>query len=168
MAMRLSRLAGGRQLLARRIVAHAQIVAIGGVALQRADGDRFVDLAAPAVVLAGMRADAAQHIGKWIRRAGQQIGFLILRDPDRLHIAPAFRMDRTGGAAGNILVEVLLVRDRDGIAHEFPDSGDVFPLQLENEASKQIPVEKTAELCWLEILCRSQRRLDCLHFVQLS
>ena len=109
-----------RQLLARRIVPHAQVMAIGGVALQRADGDGLVDLAAPAVVFAGMRADAAQHIGEGIGRAGQQIRFLILRDPDGLHIAPAFGMNRTGGAAGNILVEILLVRDRDGIAHGFP------------------------------------------------
>jgi hypothetical protein len=66
-----------------------------------------------------MRADAAENISEWIRRTGQKIGFLILRDPDGLNVAAALRMNRTGGAAGNILVEILLVRDRDGIRHGF-------------------------------------------------
>jgi hypothetical protein len=53
-------------------------------------------------------------------RTGQKIRFFILRDPNGLHVSSAFRMNRTGGATGNILVEVFLVRDRDGIAHAFP------------------------------------------------
>src|SRR6266568_3383772 len=101
------------QLLPRRIVPDAQVVAIGGIALQRADGDGFVNLAAPAVVLAGMRADSAQHIGKWIRRTGQEIRFFVLRYSDGLDISPALGMNRAGSTARNILVEVFPVRDRD-------------------------------------------------------
>ena len=77
----------------------AQVVAIGGVALQRADGDWLVDLAAPAVVFAGMRADAAQHIGEGIGRARQKIRFFILarsRSPARSARTP-YGSDRQCG-----------------------------------------------------------------------
>ena len=66
------------QLLSRRIVPGAEVMAIGGVALERADGDGLIDLAAPAVIFARVRANPSQHISKWIRRAGQQVSFLVL------------------------------------------------------------------------------------------
>jgi hypothetical protein len=109
-----------RQPLAGRVVSSAQVMAIGGVALQCADGDRFVDFAAPAIVFAGVRADTAQNVCERIGGAGQQVRFLILRDPDGLHVAPAFGMNRTSSAAGNILVEVFPVRNRDGVWHVLP------------------------------------------------
>ena len=136
MAIFLSRFGRRRQLLARRVVPGAQVVAIGGVALQRADGDGLVDLAAPAVIFARVRADPSQHIGKRIGRAGQQVRFFIPRDPDGLHIPPAFRVDRAGGAARNILVEVILVRDRDGIAHAFPILASCLTTVTESAATQ--------------------------------
>ena len=117
-----------RQLLAGRIVPGAQVVAIGGVALQRTDGDGFVDFAAPAIVFARMRADAAEYISEWIGCAGKQVRFFILRDPDGLHIAPAFGVNGAGSAAGNILVEVFPVRDGDGVRHAFPALAFEFEL----------------------------------------
>ena len=54
-----------------------EVVAVGGVALERADGDRLVDLAAPAGVLARVRADPAQHVGERIGSAGQQVGLFV-------------------------------------------------------------------------------------------
>jgi len=108
-----------RQLLAGWIVSCTQIVAIGRVALQCADGDRFVDLAAPAVVLAGVCADAAKNVGEWIVRTRQQVCFLVLRDPDGLYIASTFGVNRAGSAARNILVEIFPIRDRDGVWHAF-------------------------------------------------
>src|ERR1035437_7971596 len=83
-----------RQLLAGRVVSGAQVVAIRCVALQCADGYRFVDLTAPTVVLAGMSTDAAQNVCERIRRAGQQVCFLVLSDPYGLPIAPAFGVNR--------------------------------------------------------------------------
>ena len=92
----------GGQLFSFRIMPHAEVVAVGGVPLQR--------------------ADASQHIGEWIGRASEKIGFLILRNADGLHVAPALRMNRTGGLARNILVEIFPVRNCDGIAHALPIS----------------------------------------------
>ena len=69
---------GWRQLLAGRIVPGAKVVAVGSVALQCADGNGFVDLATPAIVFTGVRADAAKNVGKWIGRAGQQVRFFVL------------------------------------------------------------------------------------------
>jgi len=66
----LSALGRRRKLLACGVVPGAQIVAIGCVTLQCADGDWLVDLAAAAVVFAGMRADAAQDISERVRSAG--------------------------------------------------------------------------------------------------
>ena len=108
------------QLLSCRIVTRAQVVPIGGVALQRADSDGLVDLAATAGVFAGMRADSSQHVCERIGRASQKIRFLIFGYPDGLHIASTFCVDRAGGTTRNILVEILLVRDGDGIAHSIP------------------------------------------------
>src|ERR1019366_4267595 len=82
--------------------------------------DRLIDLSATAIVFTGMRADASQHIGEWIGCASEKIGFFILRNADGLHVAPTLRMNRIGGLARNILVEVLPVRNCDGIAHALP------------------------------------------------
>ena len=68
----------GSELLSRGVVSGAEVVAIGGVALQRADRDRLVDLAATAIVFAWMRADTAQHVRERIGRASQEIRFFIL------------------------------------------------------------------------------------------
>jgi hypothetical protein len=103
-------------------------MAIGGVAFQGADGNGFVDLATATVVFAGVRADAAQHVNEGIGRAGQEICFFILRDSNGLDISPALGVNRAGRTTGDIIVEILLVRDRDGIAHAFPilTSSDYF------------------------------------------
>jgi hypothetical protein len=103
-------------------------MAIGGVAFQCTDSDRLIDLATTAVVLTWMRTDSAEYICKWIRGAGQQVRFLILRDPDGLHVTPAFGMNRTSSAARDILVEVFPVRDRDGVWHAFPTQAIEYEL----------------------------------------
>ena len=108
----LSALRRGRQVLARRVVSGAQVVPLGGVSLERADGDGLVDLAAPAGILARVRADPSQHVGERIGGAGQKVGLFIPGYPDGLDVPPAFRVDGAGGTARNVPVEVLLVRDR--------------------------------------------------------
>src|SRR5271166_823951 len=95
----------------------AEVVALGGVSLERADGDGFVDLSAPAGILAGVRANPAQHVGERIRRPRQQVSLFVPRDSDSLHVPPAFGVDGAGGTARNVAVEILLVRDRYAIAH---------------------------------------------------
>ncbi len=113
-------LSRGRLNLARGIVAGAEVVAIGGVALESADGDGLVDFAATAAVFAGMRTDAAQDIGERIGGAGEQVGFFVPRDSDGLHISPTFGVNGTGVLAGNIFIEILPIRNGDGVAHGSP------------------------------------------------
>src|ERR1035438_493415 len=68
----------GRQPFSCRIVSGTQVVALRGVALQRADRNRLVDLATPAGILAWVPADPAQDVRKRVRRAGQKVRFFIL------------------------------------------------------------------------------------------
>jgi hypothetical protein len=53
----LSALRRRRQNLSGRVVPRAQVVSVGGVSFERADGDGLIDLAAAAGILAWVRAD---------------------------------------------------------------------------------------------------------------
>ena len=106
-----------RQGLARRIVSHAEVVAVRRVALQRTNGDGFINLAAAAIVFARMRADPSQHIRKRIGRTRNHVRLFIARDPNCLNVSSALGVNGTGALARDILVEILAVRNSDGVAH---------------------------------------------------
>ena len=91
-------------------------MSLRGVALERADRDRLIDLSTTAGILAGMGADTPENVCKGIWRSSQEVSLLIFRNPDGLDVSPAFRVNGTGGAAGNIPIEILLVRDRYAVA----------------------------------------------------
>lgn len=109
-----------RKGLSGRIVPHAEVVSICRIAFQGADRNGFINFAASAVVLAGVGTNSSQHVREGIWRPGQQIGFLVSRNPNCLNIAPAFSVDGAGRLAWDIPVEVLRIRDCDLITHECP------------------------------------------------
>lgn len=87
-------------------------VALGDEALQRADGDRRVDLAPAAGRLARRRTDAAADRREGIRPAGDDVGPLQVTLGDGRDVAARVRMDGASVLAADGLPPVIQPRER--------------------------------------------------------
>ena len=97
-----------RRLLGQR---HVLVGVVGDEALEAADGDRLVDLAARAVDLALRGADATADGGEGVGLAGDRVGLGETALADQGHVALRRRRRRAGALAGR----VPLLGDRVGV-----------------------------------------------------
>ena len=103
-------------------MARLRTVALGKKALERADRDGLIDLAAAAGCLAGMSADASADAGHGIGLARYAVGFFKLTLGNELHIAAGIGVRGTGHHAGEVGVQpipVNLLVD-ESLLHEGP------------------------------------------------
>src|SRR5208337_122396 len=84
-------------------------VSLGEEALERADRDRLIDLAAAARRLAGMSADASADAGHWIGPARIAICLFKLTLCNELNIAAGIGVRGTGHHAGEVGVQPIPV-----------------------------------------------------------
>ncbi len=91
---------------------------LGHEALERPDGDRPVDLTAPAGILTGCGTHPPAHGGEGVGQPGGQVGQFVLAVGDGGHVHPGVGVDRTGGQTGDVLVEVLQVLAEDQVLHQ--------------------------------------------------
>ena len=97
-----------------RVVAGLGTEAAGDEALQRANADGRIDIAAPAGGLAGRAADASADRGERVVRAGDPVGVLVAAFRDGRDIAAGIGVHRAGMAALHHLHPVIgRVRDAD-------------------------------------------------------
>ena len=80
-------------------------------ALQRADGDRCVNGAAAARILAGRRAHSAAHRRERVGRARHQERFLVAPLCDELHVAAGVRGHRAAALALDLVLPVKQIRE---------------------------------------------------------
>ena len=78
------------------VVAGLRAEAAGDEALERADGDRRIDIAAAAVGLAGRTADAPADGGERVVRAGDAVGVLVAAFGDGGDVAAGIGVHRAG------------------------------------------------------------------------
>ena len=88
---------------------------VGDEALDAGDGDRVLDVAARALGLADVRADAAADAGEGVRLAGDPVGLLVAALGDQRHVPVSRRVDRAGGLARAPALAVDGERRRDGV-----------------------------------------------------
>src|SRR5579875_732374 len=82
-------------------------VAFRQESLQRANGNRTVDLPAPACGFTGVRADTPADAGHRIGIAGEAVGFFEAPFRDQRYVPPSVGVRRTSHHAGEVGVQPL-------------------------------------------------------------
>ena len=110
--------------LARRAV-------VGDEALDAGDGDRVLDVAARALRLADVGADAAADARERVRLAGDPVGLLVAALGDQRHVAVRRGVHRAGGLARAPALAVDGEGRRDGVGERARDRGPLADAEVE-------------------------------------
>ena len=94
---------------------------VGHEALDAGDGDGVLDVAARALRLADVRADAAADAREGVRLAGDPVGLLVAALGDQRHVAVRGRVDRAGRLARAPALAVDGERRRHGVGERARD-----------------------------------------------